>query len=89
MGIVMAMVNSPQGLDLRALTTTRATTAIRMIMMKSTPNSAVHPPTSLISSLAIWPSDRPSRRSEQKSVTKSCTHPPSTPPITIQSVPGR
>ena len=85
----MAMVNSPHGLDRKALTTTSATTAIKIIMMKSTPKSAVQPPTLLISSLAICPRDLPSRRIEQKSVTKSCTHPPSTPPITIHSVPGR
>jgi len=58
-------------------------------MMKSTASIAVAPAAGFTSSLAIWPSDLPSRRSEQNRIVKSCTAPPSTTPITSHSVPGR
>ncbi len=73
MGMVMAMVKNPQGLPLSAFTTTRPTTAMMMVMMESTPINAVKPAMPLISSLAICPSDLPSRRTEQNRTTKSCT----------------
>jgi hypothetical protein len=89
MGMVAAMVKVPHGLPLRALTTTRATTASRMIMMSSTVMSAANPPTLPISSRAICPRDLPSRRIEANRITKSCTAPPSTAPMMIHRVPGR
>ncbi len=58
-------------------------------MMESTATMAASPVTGPISSLAIWPSDLPSRRIEPKRMTKSWTAPASTTPKTIQSVPGR
>ena len=71
MGMVMETVNSPQGLDFSALTTTSETAAKRMTRIHSTANREVNPAPELISSLAICPRDFPSRRTEQKSVTKS------------------
>ncbi len=88
-GIVMRMVNVPQGLPLRAFTTTSPTTASRTIMIKSTVTSETNPPTLPISSRAIWPSVLPSRRMEQKRMIKSWTAPASTAPNKIQSVPGK
>ena len=88
-GIVAAIENVPQGLSLSALTTTSATTASRMIMIRRTVRSAVTPPSHPISSRAICPSVFPSRRIEANRITKSWTAPPRTAPITIQSVPGR
>ena len=89
MGMVAAMVKVPQGLPFSALTTTSATTASRMTMIKSTVTRATKPPTLPISSRAIWPSDLPSRRMEANRMTKSCTAPPNTAPMMIHSVPGR
>ncbi len=89
MGMVHAMVNSPQGLSRSAFTTTRARTASRMIMMARIATIAASPVPGPISSLAIWPSDLPSRRMEPIRITKSCTAPASTTPKTSQMVPGR
>ena len=89
MGIVANTVDVAHGLCFIALTTTSASTAIRMIMIPSVPNSAAKPPIGPSSWRAIWPSVRPSRRVDRNSMTMSCTHPPSTEPIRIQSVPGR
>ena len=89
MGMVQAMVNTPHGLPLSAFTTTSASTASRMIMIASTATIARRPVTGPISSLAICPSDLPSRRIEAKRMTKSCTAPARTTPITSQIVPGR
>ncbi len=88
-GIVAATEEVAHGLCFIALTTTRPSTAIRMTMIISTPNSAVMPPTGPISSRAILPSEWPSRRSDAPRITKSWTHPPSTAPITIHNVEGR
>ena len=84
--MVQAIVNSPQGDALSALTTISASTASRMIMIRST---ATIPAMAFTSSFAMWPRDFPSRRSEQKRIVKSCTAPANTTPITSHSVPGR
>ncbi len=89
MGMVAATVEVAHGLCFMALTTTRPSTAIRMIMMVITPSSAAMPPMGPSSSRAIWPSERPLRRVEKNRITKSCTQPPSTAPIRIHNVPGR
>ncbi len=88
-GIVIAMVNVPQGLALSAFTTISAATPSRMMMMLITATKATNPPTRPISSRAIWPRDLPSRRTENSRITKSCTHPPNTAPARIQIVPGK
>ena len=88
-GIVAPTVNVPHGLWFSALTTTSASTAIRMTMIENTPTSAAKPPNGPISSFAIWPSERPSRRRLPQRMQKSCTAPPRTTPKRIQSVPGR
>ena len=88
-GIVAPTVNVPHGLWRSALTTTSASTAIRMIMIENTPTSAAKPPTGPISSFAICPSERPSRRRLPQRMQKSCTAPPSTTPTRIHSVPGQ
>src|ERR1041385_826947 len=87
-GMVQRREKTPQGLSLSALVTTRATTARRMIMMARIASMASIPVTGPTSSLAIWPSDLPSRRIDPKRMTKSWTAPPSTTPNTIQMVPG-
>src|SRR5262249_29439350 len=88
-GMVQAIVNTPHGLSLSAFTTTRASTASRITMMASTATMVSTPVSVPVSSLAIWPSDFPSRRIDANRMMKSCTAPPSTTPITIQIVPGR
>ena len=88
-GIVQAMVNTPHGLSLSAFTTTSASTAERITRIASTATMASSPVTYPVSSLAIWPSDLPSRRIEPNRMMKSCTAPASTTPNTIQIVPGR
>lgn len=89
MGMVMAMEKTPHGDCARALTTTSASTASRMIMMAKTPMSAAAPPTGPISSRAIWPRLLPLRRMEKNRITMSCTAPAKITPATIQMVPGR
>ncbi len=88
-GIERAMVTVPHGLSRSAFTTTSASTEMRMIMMPRIETSATLPATGPISSLAICPSDLPSRRIDAHRITKSCTAPPSTTPTRIQSAPGR
>ena len=88
-GIVMAMVNRPHGLSASALTTTRARTASRIVMIASRLIMAMMPTTGLTSSLSIWPSDLPQRRIEANRITASWTPPPSVAPMRIQSMPGR
>ena len=61
-GIVIAIENTPHGLDASALTTTRASTASRITMITKTATIADAPPTAPISSRTIWPSERPRRR---------------------------
>ena len=62
-GIVAPTVNVPHGLLAAARSRRPApSTAIRMIMIENTPTSAAKPPNGPISSCAIWPSERPSRR---------------------------
>jgi hypothetical protein len=58
-------------------------------MMASTATIASRPVSGPVSSLAIWPSDLPSRRIDPNRMMKSCTAPPSTTPNTSQMVPGR
>src|SRR6185437_14925272 len=65
-GMVRPIVTVPHGLDLRALTTTRASTASSTIMMPSTATSAVTPATGPISSRAICPSDLPLRGADER-----------------------
>ena len=88
-GMVAKTVEVAHGLCFIALTTTSASTAIRITMIASVPIWAAKPPTGPSSSRAIWPSERPLRRVETNSTSMSCTQPPSTDPIRIQSVPGR
>ena len=71
MGIVSASVTTPHGLDFNALTTMRARTEMRMIIIPSTATSAVYPPIAPISSFAICPSDLPSRRIDEERITQS------------------
>ena len=88
-GMVAMTVNMPQGLSASALTTTIASTARMMIMIRKAPNSAMVPGTWPISSRTRSPSERPLRRLEMNSTMKSCTAPASTTPTTSQSRPGR
>ena len=89
MGIVAITVNMPHGLSAKALTTTIASTARMMIMIRKAPNSAMVPGTWPISSRTRSPSERPLRRVDRNSTMKSCTAPASTTPTTSHSRPGR
>ena len=88
-GIVAAMVNSPQGLSANALTTTSARADRIMIMTPNAPSMVMTPAKEPSSCLAISPSERPSRRVEINSTKKSCTAPASMTPTKIQIVPGK
>ena len=87
--MVAKTVKVPHGLPASALTTTSASTASRMIMISSTPTSAMPPGTGPISVRTISPSERPSRRVEKNSTVMSCTAPAKTTPARIHNVPGR
>ena len=71
MGIVAATVKTPQGLSASARTTTRDSTASKMMRMARMANSEMRPAVEFNSSFTIWPSDFPFRRIEQKRTTKS------------------
>ncbi len=88
-GMVAKTVNVDQALCVMALTTTSASTAIRMIMMQSVPIIAAVAPKRPSSSRARCARLRPSRRVEQKRTSMSCTQPASTAPTSSHSVPGR
>ena len=88
-GIVIAIVNTPQGLFASACTTTSASTASKMVMIASTLMSASAPTPGPISSFTIWPNVFPPRLTDAKSVIMSCTAPPSVAPIKIHNVPGK
>ncbi len=87
--MVAKTVAVDQALWAMALTTTSASTAIRITMMKSVPTIAAEAPNFPSSSRARWARLRPSRRVEQKSTSMSCTQPASTAPTRSHSVPGR
>ncbi|GGX26906.1 hypothetical protein GCM10010321_47050 [Streptomyces chartreusis] len=57
--------------------------------MTNVATSAAAPPNGPISSRAICPSERPSRRVEKNSTTMSWTAPAKMTPAMIQIVPGR
>ena len=82
-------VKVAHGLCFSAFTTTRASTASRMTMIRSTPIIATVPASSPNSARIISPIERPSRRVEAQSTMKSCTAPAKTTPTISQSVPGR
>ncbi|MNP62212.1 hypothetical protein D3C76_1574700 [compost metagenome] len=83
------MVNKPQGLSARALTTTSASADRMIIITPSAPSMVITPAKAPSSCLAISPSERPSRRVEMNRIRKSCTAPASITPTRIQIVPGR
>ena len=87
--MVAATVDVAQGLCFMALTTTKPSTAIKIIIIKKVPISAAAPPIGPISSRAICPKLRALRRVEKNRVTISCTAPPNTAPIKIHKVPGK
>ena len=88
-GIVADTVNVAHGLCFMALTTTKPSTAIRMIIMLNVPINAAVPPKAPNSSRAICPKLLASRRVDKNKVTMSCTQPPNTAPNNIHNVPGR
>ncbi len=88
-GIVAITVNMPHGLSASALTTTIASTARMMIMIRNAPNRAMVPGIWPISSRTRSPSERPLRRLDKNSTTKSCTAPANTTPTTSHRSPGR
>ncbi len=88
-GMVKMIVESPQALSPSAFTTTYATEASVMMMMKSVAIEAVKPPTGPIVLAVMRESERPSSRVDAHRITKSCTPPARHAPTTIQAKLGR
>ncbi len=89
MGIVEAIVKTPQGDSASAFTTTSARTARSMMEMAVMLTRADRPANGPTSSRTIRPSDLPPRRTEQNRITLSWTAPPKTAPTRIHRNPGR
>ena len=88
-GIVAAILNTPQGLCASAFTTTSANTARIMIITPNAPSMTTIPAKEPNSCFAISPNERPSRRVEINNTRKSCTAPARTTPTNNQMVPGK
>ena len=87
-GMVMAMVNVPQALSARALTTTMPRPASATIKMKRMAKMPANPASGLISILTISASDLPPRRVEAHRIIESWTAPARHTPATSQMKPG-
>jgi hypothetical protein len=87
--MVAAMVNEPHGLSASAFTTTKPSTASRMVMIETMLICASSPAKGPTSSRTISPSDFPPRRIDENKMMQSCTAPPSVAPTRIQIMPGR
>ena len=88
-GMVSTMVKRPQGLSAKALTTTKASTAISMVTIPRSPTTASVPATGPTSSRNICPTDFPRRRKLSQRMMLSWTAPPRTAPTRIHKSPGR
>jgi hypothetical protein len=88
-GIVKTIVDNPHGLSANARTTTKASTAINIVKIPSSPITAIVPAVGPTSSRNICPTDFPPRRTLNHRIILSCTAPPNTAPIRIQSSPGK
>ena len=88
MGIVALIVNVPQALSAKALTTMMPRPARAMTRIKRRATTAVTPAVVLISERAISASDRPPRRVEAQSTIESCTAPARQQPASSQMKPG-
>ena len=87
--MVTTIVNMPQALSFRALTTTIATPARVATMMKSVAMVVAMPAMGPSRLRAIFGSDRPLKRTEATRTTKSCTPPARQAPMMIQVKPGK
>ena len=87
--MVTTIVNMPQELSLKAITTTLATPASVTITMNSVATVVTAPETGPSSRRAILGKESPSPRTEASKITKSCTPPARHAPMTIQEKPGR
>ena len=83
-GMVLPMVNTPQGLAASAFTTTIPSPASVTSRMNSTSIIETTPANRPISVRATSDSDRPLCRTDATSTTKSCTAPASTAPVRSQ-----
>src|ERR1041385_5841645 len=88
-GMVTMMVNMPQALSERALTTTMATLAKVQTMMNRVAMEVVRPDRGPMLARAILGSERPFWRTDAQRMTKSWTAPAMQAPMTIQMKPGR
>ena len=88
MGMLAAMVKTPQELSLKAFTTANPNPARATRMMKSTATAVVTPARGPSSCRAISATDLPPRRTEANRITTSCTAPANTTPINIHKNPG-
>src|ERR1700732_519849 len=87
-GIVIPIVNTPQGLFASALTTTIPSPANVTSNINNTANIVTSPVNVLTSVRATSASDRPLCRTDATITIKSCTQPATTAPIKIQIKPG-
>ena len=87
-GIVIPIVNAPQALSARALTTTKPSPASAATTMKRIAAAVAKPDAGPSSSRAISARDFHPERTEAAKITKSWTAPPKTAPGTSHKSPG-
>jgi hypothetical protein len=89
MGMVMAMVNAPQGDSASAFTTAMPSPARAMTTMNRMATIAVAPATGEISLRAMSARDLPPRRTDEARMMKSWVAPANTTPSVIHRRPGQ
>ena len=88
-GIVMPRENTAHGELAMALMATSARNAIAMAVTTTRNSEMMMPPNLPISSVAIWPKERPCRFAEIHSMSMSCTSPAKITPRMIHRTLGR
>ena len=88
-GMVIPMENTAHGEAAMALMATSARNAMAMAVITTRKMDRIIPPNLPISSVAIWPRERPRRLAEIHSTSMSCTAPAKITPRMIHRVEGR